>query len=168
MGLKDDVRTWLVSRDDAALAAGVAADRRIVRHLVSRLWDDDPAIRRAAARGLGEVAVHHPDLALEVIRRFIWALNDESATQGGPVLAALGEMGRRVPSLVEPFIGALAALSEDGGLREDLIAALGAIATTAPALVAPHYAALRKAADTSRPGERDALAALGCALEGSR
>ncbi|MCL4810929.1 MAG: hypothetical protein KJ061_00515 [Vicinamibacteraceae bacterium] len=158
---------WLQSGDHAAVAAGVAADPRVVRHLVARLWDGEPAVRSAAVRGLGEAARHHPALALEVVRGFIWALNDESATNAGAVLAALGEMGRAVPTLVAPFLGAIVSHLDDEGLRVELIDALTAVATVAPDCVAPYRAAVAEAADGTRPGERRALAALARALEGS-
>lgn len=113
----------------------VVADCRTVRPLLGRLWDGDPEIRRTAAWALGELAASHPDLGTEVVRRLMWALNDESGTNGVYGLAALGEIGRRVPEVLLPFLDALSAMAWDDGLRLALIRAFSAAALGAPAAV---------------------------------
>ena len=70
-----------------------------VRFLQGRLWDADPEIRSEAATALGAAAAAHPDLGRELLRQALWALNDESATNGAPMLPAIGEIGRRAPDL---------------------------------------------------------------------
>ena len=166
MGLKDEVGRLLRSGDEAALARTVAGDRRAVRLLTARLWDTDGDVRARAARGLGEAAVHHGVLIREIVRRLMWALNDESGTNGAPVLAALGEIGRHAPRILAPYVSALAALSADEGLRVDVVTALTAVAASAPGVVAPHWPALSGAVDCSRPAERAAQEALRDTLEG--
>jgi hypothetical protein len=164
VSLKVEVGTLLRAGDDEGLARLVAGNPRAVRHLLPRLWDEDDHVRRAAAGGLGEAAARHPDLALEVVRRLMWALNDESGTHAGRALIGLGAMGRRAPDLLAPFTSALAAMAGDQGLREELLRALGVIAAASPATVAPYLADLERAVDLSQPGERTALDALRAAL----
>ena len=53
-----------------------------IRHLIGRLWDNDDEMRALAARGLGAAAVAHPEQARDLVRRLMWALNDESAMNG--------------------------------------------------------------------------------------
>ncbi|HSK11457.1 MAG TPA: hypothetical protein VK911_17865 [Vicinamibacterales bacterium] len=166
MGLKDEVGALLHSGDEKALATRVAGDRRVIRLLVARLWDVDGGVRARAARALGEAAVHHATLVRENVRRLMWALNDESGTNGGPGLAALGEIGRRAPDIIAPYVPALAAFAADDGLRVRVLGALQALAGSAPALVAPEWAAVAGVVDLSRPDERAALDALRDTLEG--
>jgi hypothetical protein len=164
--LKDELRALLQSGDEVRLAAMVADDPRSVRHVVTRLWDGDNEVRDRAARALGEAAVHHPGLIREVVWRLMWALNDESATRGGPGLVGLGEIGRRAPEILAPYVPALAAMAGDEGLRAELLQALGALAASAPELVAPHVGTLERAIGEPGPDARAALASLRNALGG--
>lgn len=167
MGLKDEIRDLLRTGAEARLAELVRSNPRAVRHLVTRLWDSDEVIGARAARALGEAALVHPVLVREVIRRLMWALNDESATRGGPGLIGLGEIGRRSPDLVAPYVAALVACKDDRGLLTELLSALGAIATSVPGLVVPYRSALERAVDGADPRACAALAALRAALDGS-
>ncbi len=121
--------------DSEGLEQLVGENPAAVRFLQGRLWDSDPDIRRRAAVALGAAAVAHPDLGREVLRRALWAINDESATNGGPMLAAVGEVGRRAPDLVAPFVGPMTAYLWDEGLRSGILNALCRIAEVAPELI---------------------------------
>ncbi len=66
---------------------------RAIRFLQGRLWDPDDEIRSRAAEALGAAAAAHPELGRELLRRALWALNDESATNGAYMLPAIGEIG---------------------------------------------------------------------------
>ena len=123
---------------EADLERLVRDEPRAVRHLLGRLWDPDDSIRHRAAGGLGAAAAAHPELGVELARRLMWALNDESATNGVYGLPALGEIGFRAPEVIAPFVGPLASLAWDEGLRAGIVAALRRIAEAAPELVEPH------------------------------
>ena len=58
----------------------------------------------------------------------IWALNDESATNGVHGIPALGQIGRQAPDLVAPHVSALARMSWDHGLRLAILEALAEVA----------------------------------------
>ncbi len=103
--------------DEAAALA--AASSRARHFLARRLWDADRAVASRSAAALGTLAARDPERGRELIRRFLWALNDESATNAGPVLLALAAMAERAPELVRPYAGALVPLLED----EELAAA---------------------------------------------
>ncbi len=124
-----------------------AREPRAVRPLMGRLFDTDPDVRRAAAEALGAAAAARPLQGVEVIRRLMWFLNDESASNGVYGLAALGEIGCRAPGLMAPFVGPLVSLAWDEGLRRELLAALALMAEEAPELVAPHTAELLELID---------------------
>jgi HEAT repeat protein len=135
MGLKETVMRLLEMADSAGLKRLVAQDPRAVRHLVGRLWDPEPEIRYNAARAIGVVAALRPESGRELARRFMWALNDESATNGAYVVSALGEIGYHDPDLLAPFVAPLASHLRDDGLRPEILLALSRIAERQPGLV---------------------------------
>jgi len=137
MRLKEEIWQLLVQGREADLARRVGEERRAVRPLLARLWDVDETIRRRAGRALGQAAAAHPDLGREVIRRAMWALNDESATNGVYAVPALAEIGRQAPDLLAPFVPALAEACSDAGLRLELLRVLKVMAGVRPEAVAP-------------------------------
>jgi hypothetical protein len=153
-------------REDA-VAELVANHRRALRPLLGRLWDPDGEIRRRAARAVGRAAGVHPDLGLEVIRRMMWALNDESATHGVHAIPALGEIGRVSPALIAPFVPALVTMTGDAGIRVELLRALTAIAGSAPWLVADHLPWLSASVDETNPDQQQALELLKAMVKGT-
>ena len=143
--------------DTEGLEEMVAESPAAIRFLQGRLWDSDPEIRSRAAVALGAAAASHPELGRELLRRALWALNDESATNGAYVLPAIGEIGRRAPDLAEPFVGPMTAYLWDEGLRPGILKALCRIASVAPELidgVRERLLALEEKDDT---GERECL-----------
>jgi hypothetical protein len=150
----------LRSARETSAAELASTDGRAVRLLFGRLWDPDAEIRDRAARVLGRTAASKHDLGLEIIRRLMWALNDESATNGVHAVPALGEIGRQSPEMLRPFLSALASLAWDEGLRLELLRALTATAESAPHLVRPHLSELESFVDETHEDERDALERL--------
>jgi hypothetical protein len=166
MRLKEEIRQRLAQGEDEdeQLRQRAIEEPRCIRLLQARLWDVDATVRRRAAWALGHAAAAHPALGLELIRRLMWALNDESVTHGVFGIPALGEIGRRAPDLLVPFLGAMAmAARDDAGLRLALLQAFAAMAESAPAAVAPHLESLRRAAE--RAEEIAALRAIERCLE---
>ena len=157
MGLREEVSALLRQGHEKALADLVASDRRALRPLMGRLWDPDADVRARAAGAIGLAAEHHTALGIEIIRRLMWALNDESATNGVYGIPALGAIGRRNPRLFEPFVGPLASMAWDDGLRLELMGALAAVAEADPSLVAPHMERLAQYVDGSNPEETGAM-----------
>ncbi len=83
-----------------------------------------PEIREHAAIALGAAASANPDLGRELLRGALWALNDESATNGSYMLPAIGEIGRQAPDLVAPFVGPMTSFMWDESLRPGILNAL--------------------------------------------
>ena len=155
----------LLAHDAVSLERLAAEEPRALRPLVGRLWDEDRARRRLAARALAAGAAAHPGLGTEIVRRLLWALNDEAATNGVYGVAALGEIGARCPQLIAPFVGPLASWARDDGLRSEILRALQRIAEASPEPVRPHLADLRRLVDISVCEEARLLAELERTLE---
>lgn len=151
---------------ESELIERAVADARVVRPLLARLYDPTDEIRARAARVLGLAAAAHPELGHEVARRLLWALNDESATNGVHAIPALGQIGRRAPDIVAPHVSALARMAWDRGLRLPILEALTEVARTAPGLVAPELGAIEPQVDSARPAEAAAWRNLENAADG--
>jgi hypothetical protein len=136
MRVKARVMELLRAADRSGLEALVASDPASLRVLLGRLWDPDQEVREHAAAALGAAAVVHEDLVRDIARRLMWALNDESATNGVYGIVALGEIGARNPQLIAPFVEPLASFAWDDGLRLEILRALARIADAAPEVVA--------------------------------
>ncbi len=134
------------------LAALTGERPAAVRHLLARLWDPDGEVRSRAAEAVGTAAVQHPELGIELLRRFAWALNDESATNGIFAIPAMAAVAVRSPEMAAPFVGQLVAALEDPGLAEEARRALELIARNAPALLDPYRDELEAAGVVERAG----------------
>ena len=138
MRLSEEVRELLRQGRETELAERATADARLVRPLLARLYDPEGQVRGGAARVLGQAAATHRELGRDVTRRLLWALNDESATNGVYAVPALARM------------------AWDGGLRLALLDALTRVAESSPELVAPELEAIAPHVDSSRPAEETA------------
>jgi hypothetical protein len=124
--------------DRQGLDALIAERPVAVRHVLGRLWDSDPGVRERAADAVGLAAGHHQELGLELIRRFAWALNDESASNGVNVIPAMAAIAIRVPDMAKPFVGQLVGALQDPSLSHEAKKALEAIRRERPELVEPY------------------------------
>jgi hypothetical protein len=165
MRLRHEVIQLLHDGREDELIGLLSGEPRALRHLLARLYDKDAAVRQSAARAIGRGAAVHRELGLEIVRRLLWALNDESATNGVYGIPALGEIGKRAPELLAPFVSHLVAAAQDDGLRVAVIQALAAVAESAPERVRPHLGTLERLSVGSRPEEREALRALHALLD---
>ena len=100
---------------------------------------------------------HSGGIALGNGTNTVWG---QAATNGVFGLPALGEIGRRSPELIAPFVGPMASLASDDGLRVPLFRALGTIAEAAPQLVEPHLEEMARFVDEEDPAQRAAFHAL--------
>ena len=160
MGLKGRVMELLRVGDEQNLGALAAHEPRATRFLLGRVWDSDEVLRGRAARALGVVAAARPEMGADLIRRLMWALNDESATNGFYGIPAVAEIGFNDAELVAPFIAPRASLSWDDGLRREIIRALTRIAEAAPEAVRPVCTIVAEYVDFEDPAERQAFEGL--------
>ena len=124
--------------DMQGLDALVAERPVAVRHVLGRLWDSDPGVRERAAYAVGLAAGHHQELGLELMRRFAWALNDESASNGVNVIPAMAAIAIRVPEIAKPFVGQLVGALQDPGRSQAAQSARELIRRERPELVEPY------------------------------
>ncbi len=87
---------------------------QLVRKLIGFLYHPELEIRDSAARSFGIVAEILPEEKLkDLLRRFLWMLNDESGSCCWHVPYAFGEIGYSKPEIIEDFIGCFSYYAED-------------------------------------------------------
>lgn len=95
---------------------------RVLRYLTGRLVSASEEEKWRAVRGLGQVVgdrqiVSH-DRAIDLLRRFFWALNEESGAVPYGMPEAIGEILALRPELQEGFLPILCALATDEDMRQ--------------------------------------------------
>jgi HEAT repeat protein len=151
---------------EEAVAELAIANPRAVRPLIGRLWDPEPQIRQHAAGALGRSAAAHPALGQEVVRRLMWALNEEAGINGLYGIAALGEIGYRCPDMIAPFVPSMVLMARDEGIRLELLRALSRIAEADGRPVREHLDRLEGLVDETREDEQRAFRQLVATTKG--
>jgi hypothetical protein len=128
----DAVRAAVARGDLGELDGIVAGDRRAVRILLGMCYEGDATVRDAAAAGLALAAKHHPALVGEVVRRLIWAMNDESGTNAVAAPSVIRKIAEVAPTLLVPVVPELLRLTADPSLRDELVAAVRRVAEQMP------------------------------------
>jgi len=131
--LRGEVRVLLERGEYAPAVESAAADRRVVRALVSLLYDPDELLRWQAVSALGHLAGTHPELAQPLVTRLYWSLNDETGGIGWMSAPALGEIGRRAPQLLRDCVRPLVHYLDEPFLLAGALWAIGRLAPAYPA-----------------------------------
>jgi HEAT repeat protein len=148
--LRGAVRVQLERGEYTPVLERAAADRRVVRVLVSLLCDPDELVRWRAVSALGRLAGEHPELARPLVTRLYWSLNDESGGIGWMSAPTLGEIGRRAPQLLSQCVRPLVRYLDEPFLLPGALWAIGRLAPAYPAEtreVVPEVAACCGSAD---------------------
>ena len=80
-------------------------------------------------------ARHHPKVVQDVVRRLVWAMNDESATNALTAPEVLHAIADERPELLLPVVPDLTRLAADPGLQEGLAKTLKTLADRLPGKV---------------------------------
>jgi CobQ-like glutamine amidotransferase family enzyme len=131
-GLRARVRAAVEGERLEELRGLVAEDSRSIRFLLALTYETDPTVRRVAARGIALASHYHPRLVQNVIRRLVWAMNDESGTNALTAPEALQAIADERAELLVPMVPDLVRLAADDGLREGLSTMLRTVASRCP------------------------------------
>ncbi|MBM3746568.1 MAG: hypothetical protein FJW34_12300 [Acidobacteria bacterium] len=156
------------------LREAAAQPARVLRYLTGRLYAD-PAEKWRAVRALGELAAAAGLLSDErlgeLLRRYFWALNDESGAVPWGIPEAIGELLAVRPSFQRDFLPLLCSLAhqdevfQTGPILEGVCWALGRVGPPVAACDPEAVAALRDAAAHPDAGLREAAAAALARIE---
>lgn len=132
MSLKQDLFAAIQKRDTQCVETLVVANKRSLRFLLAWTYHDDARIRQGAAHALGFAAGHYPESVQDVARRLIWAMNDESGTNGKTAPEVLLEIAKCKPNVLLPLVPDLTRLTQDEGLKNGLAEALKTVMAAFP------------------------------------
>jgi hypothetical protein len=135
MNLRSEVRRLIDQNEIEQLGELIASNPRTVRYLLGFSYLPDEALRRRAARGIAIASNHHQKLVGDLIRRLVWAMNDESGTNAVTAPEVVRAIAEENPELLLPMVPDLFRLSADEGLREGLGEALRLVSKGCPGKV---------------------------------
>ncbi|MEW6363995.1 MAG: DVU0298 family protein [Acidobacteriota bacterium] len=166
---KGRLRGLLAARDHPQLLAWAAGDPGVMGLLTSLLFEPDELIVWRAIEGLGKAAGLRAESDLEsvrdLLRRFIWAMNDESGSLIWRAPEAMGETLANVTALVGEYGTILASYLREEPFERGVHWAIARIAGLAPATIAESLNELVRSLSMADPYLRAhagiALATLG-------
>ncbi len=135
MNLNTHVRELVTEGKLDELDILLPLEPRAIRHLVSLTFQPDDELRANACRGVAMAARYHPELVEQVVRRLIWAMNDESGTNALTAPDVIMAVADERSEILLPMVSDLTRLAKDEGLRDRLTAALRTVAENHPGAV---------------------------------
>ena len=133
--MRAQVRTAIDENRLDLLEELVQAEPRAIRYLLGLSYQEDAELRQRAARGLALASRHHPTQIQGLVRRLIWAMNDESGTNALTAPEVVAAIAEESPELLLPMVPDLVRLAGDEGLREGLARALKTVSERCPGKV---------------------------------
>ena len=140
MNLKERTHNTVQNGSDDEIERLVSEEPRAVRYTLGLTYREDSGVRKRAARAVALAARHHPALVQNVIRRLVWAMNDESGTNGTTSPEVLQAIADEVPELLVPMVPDIVRLSAEPELHEGLAAVLLTVSLRCPGEIARQLA----------------------------
>jgi HEAT repeat protein len=102
---KPEIEKLLREKNFDELREVLTKDSRNVRKLMGFLYHPEVSVRDAAAKGFGIVAQIWPfDKLMNLVRRMLWMMNDESGSCTWHIPYALGEIGYNRPEAMKNYM----------------------------------------------------------------
>jgi HEAT repeat protein len=128
--LRGAVRERLRSRDYEAVLGLAGSERKLVRAVISLLYEREELIRWRAVTMVGRLAVAEPEMVRPLIGRFVWWMNDESGGIGWSSAPALAEIGRMAPTMLRDTVRVVIHYRAERILFPGVLWAIGRLAKT--------------------------------------
>jgi len=122
VGKAEIAACWARGDFSALLDCARQRPANVLRYVAGRIYSADEKEKWRAVETLGRL-VETPDLIapsqlVELLRRFVWALNDESGAVPFGVAEAMGEILFRRPDLQDEFLPILCSNLTDGSMTQ--------------------------------------------------
>lgn len=135
---RDGVKKLLLEKAWDEIARLAAIDRRVLRVLLSLLYDADDYGHWLAVEAIGRVgaatAKVNPEKTRELVRRLLWTLNDESGSTPWGATGAIGAIVAARPDLFGAYLSMICPFHDDPNLYPEFIWALARVAPGYPGL----------------------------------
>jgi hypothetical protein len=135
MNLKTQVLEFIAAGEIDGLDGLVVAEPGAIRFLVGCSYRVDAREREIACRAIGRAGHHHPLKVQQVVRRLVWAMNDESGTNALTAPEVVKAVADETPELLLPLVPDLTRLAGDEGLYTPLAESLEILAAKFPGSV---------------------------------
>ncbi|MEW6071555.1 MAG: hypothetical protein AB1726_03035 [Planctomycetota bacterium] len=135
MSLRARIRDAVERGELGEIEGLVAGDPRAVRHLLGLTYHPADPVRQVACRGVALAGKHHRRLVQNLVRRLVWAMNDESGTNALTAPPVILAIANEAPELLLPMVADLVRLASDEGLHAGLAAALRIVSDRCPGRV---------------------------------
>ncbi len=118
MHFKQQIAELVINKKyQALLAAAAAENKKTIRCLVRLTYSRDDLLHWRAVEALGIVcgstADRDPEIVRDIIRRFVWSMNDESGTNSWGAAEAIAEIIFNRPKLYADFASVMINASLD-------------------------------------------------------
>ena len=134
----------------------VAKDSRAVRFLLGMSYQPDEKIRKTAACGIAIAGRYHKKMVKRVVRRLLWAMNEESGTNAATAPEVLLAIAKEEPELLLHVLPEIVSLATDEGLKQGLVEAAYAIKEKYPDKIGKSLAdELNKRIERGKPDEEE-------------
>ncbi len=150
MNLRQQVEEALKTGAWEEMEKLVAENSRCVRYLLGMTYHDDAQRRQRAARAIAIAARYHKKLVQKVIRRLVWAMNDESGTNAQTAPEVLCAIAEEQPEMLLPFVPDLTRLAADDSLQAGIARTLRKVTQGCPGEVGQRMS--RALAETIKRG----------------
>jgi len=119
---KDIIKEALVARDYIGIRRIAEEDKSCLRALKSVLFDKSQLVKWRAIEAIGVICADrysgNPEFVREVIRSFLWGMNDESGNLIPAAPEAISEILVRVPALIDDYAHNAASQMETEPFKE--------------------------------------------------
>ncbi len=119
MQIKEAVQNGDLEGIDSLVSKNV----RTVRFLVGMSYQPDEKIRKTAASGIAIAGRYHKKMVKRVVRRLLWAMNEESATNAANAPEVILALAKEEPELLLHVLPEIVSLAADDGLKQGLVEA---------------------------------------------
>lgn len=169
MNMKKDMALLLNEKRYAELVDQALGNPGMLRYLYRLFYHPYGLERWRAIEALGHIsaamAKENPEGVREILRRQLWAMNDESGTASWSAPEAIGEIIYHNPEMFREYISIVVHASEEEIFHRGIAWALGRIAQRRPDLVDQYIPLLREFLSHPKPDVRGhaawALAQMG-------
>jgi HEAT repeat protein len=139
---REGVRKLLVDRQEDEAVRLALLDRRVLRVLFGLLYDADDYVHWLAIDALGRtgeaMAAGDPERVRDLVRRLLWALNDESGGNPWGATGAIGAIIAARPDLFAGYLSMIVPMEDDVSTCPEFIWALATVGRARPDLAAEY------------------------------
>ena len=120
MNLREQVNAAVLGANFDQLEDLIAKETKVIRYLMGMSYQPEDNIAETAAKAIGLAARHHPKLIKKILRRLVWAMDEQSGTNSYSAPLVLQAIARERPEFLLPIVPDLVRLSINDALHDGI------------------------------------------------